>query len=138
MKTVAILIAMLALAGCAATTPHREAAPARGGLELGAYQRAPAANVTRSFAREVSEHYRVGADASAAAASLRRDGFACAPGPRGGRGAPPNRICSKSVREGECAHTWQVLLYEHADKLTEARGRYDRACRAEDGLLGGN
>lgn len=142
MRTWLAVLALAALTACAtANAPRAPSGPSAptGSIDLGDFRRASADSVNGRFGRTVSDRYASGAALSSVAADLTRNNFACVAGP-GGRGDPPDRICSRAVREPSCVHTWQVMLYAdgQASALSRTRGTYDRSCRDDDsGLLGG-
>jgi hypothetical protein len=143
MRTWLAVLALAALTACAsANAPRAPSGPATpaGSIELGDFRRASADSLNGRFARTVAERYAAGAALATVSADLTRNNFACQPGPTG-RGDPPDRICRRTVREPQCVHTWQVMLYADGQgaRLSRTRGTYDRACRDDDdGLLGGN
>lgn len=131
------------LAACATSpggpmpTRPRGAGVASGPIDLGAYRSQRPEAVSARFSSTIANRYGEGTALTAVAADLRSQQFACR-APRDRRGDPPAQMCRRSVREGECTHTWQVLLYSapHGAALGRTRGIYDRAC-GDDGLLGG-
>ncbi len=142
MRILASAAAMAFLAGCASlqtasTSPRGPARIPDAPLELGPYRTASISATAADFARIVSRRYGEGVALSAVAADLRDNSFACA-APRDRRGDPPAQLCRRTIRVGECSHSWQVALYAENQGLSRSRGLYDRACRSDGGLLGGN
>jgi len=143
MRTWLAVLALCVLAACASVdaprAPSGPSAPA-GAVDLGDFRRASADSVNGRFARTVADRYAAGAALATVSADLTRNNFACAAGPAG-RGDPPDRVCTRTVREPACVHTWRVMLYAdgQASALSRTRGAYDRVCREGDdsGLLGG-
>jgi len=144
MRTWLAVLAVAALTACATANaprpPSGVGAPS-GVLDLGDFRRASPDSLNGRFARTVADRYAVGAALATVSADLTRNNFTCAAGP-GGRGDPPDRVCTRTVREPTCVHTWRVMLYADAQpaSLSRTRGAYDRVCRGgdDDELLGGN
>lgn len=107
-----------------------------GALELGDWRGDSARAVAQRFSQAVAQRYAAGAPLSQATGDLRGQRFDCAAGESSGRGTPPAQVCRREIRNGECAHTWQVHLYADNGRLARTRGLYDRTC-GDDGLLGG-
>lgn len=144
MRTWLAVLALAALTACATANAPRAPSGAgapTGSIELGDFRRASPDSVNGRFARTVADRYAAGAALNTVSADLVRNNFACAAGPTG-RGDPPDRVCTRTVREPACVHTWRVMLFAdgQASSLSRTRGAYDRVCRDGDdgGLLGGN
>lgn len=148
-QTLFALVAAAALSACVSfgaggppDGPLPPSAPDIGGpglpggqLDLGDYARSDADAVARAFAGAVERRYRAGLPTSTAVADLRAAGFACE-AVTNRRGEPPSHTCTAQRQVDACGHTWEVLVYADAgDRVTEARGLYDRLCRGS-GLLG--
>ncbi len=137
-----IAAAFLALAGCATrpvstSTPTGPSAIPSGSIDFGDFRRASADSVARRFAQQISGRYGEGVPLNAVSGDLARNQFSCRAAEAGGRGDPPDRLCSRTLRVEGCAHTWQVLLYDAGGaRLGRVRSTYDRAC-GDDDLLGG-
>ncbi len=131
MKAPALLaLAALALAACA-TTPSRPAAE----VSLGDWRRASPPATLSQFSASVARRYPPGTPLESAARDLTANAFSCTTPAPARRGAPPARVCRRTLNASGCAHTWQVHLFGAA-ALTRARALYDRTC-GSDGLLGG-
>lgn len=141
-----ILVGFLAIAACAPfpTAPPTGAAPPTGTagfnpgpVPLGAYERSSASAVARSFAEALGRRYAPDAPLSAITADLSANAFSCRAS-RHRLGDPPDQVCRRSAKAGDCDHTWQIYLYDDrgATRLSRVRAVYDRAC-GPDPLLGG-
>jgi hypothetical protein len=134
-----ILIATLALAGCATSTinpaPETPTAPSTTALSLHADKAIPA-DISAAFAREVSARYPGQHGAEAMRAALAAQGFQCAD-----TGASPDvRVgevyaqCTLPKAHGRCSDKWVVDL--RLKQLTRAldfaqvtpEGRFERFC----------
>ena len=115
--------------------PMAPSAPSASGsasFDLGDWRNASPDAVEAAFARSVARWGGRGPLPEVAAA-VRANGFSCA----SGGGGDPAQVCSREIREGGCAHTWQVLVSDPGRDGTAdaARGVYDRVC-ASSRLLG--
>lgn len=123
----------------AASAPPVGDGPGGGGpsvLDLGDWGRTEAGPTRERFVRSLALAAQPGQTMSATLETMRRNGFGCSPG----RGASaPAYVCERQFLQAGCTHTWQALLFG-SDRLTEARGGYDRLCRDRSdpggGLLG--
>jgi len=136
------MAAALALTACATggagpspMTPSGAGRPT-GALDLGDWRGSSQRAVADRFSATIAQRYAQGAPLTQATADLTSQRFSCAAGQASGRGAPPAQICRREIRQGDCAHTWQVHLYATQARLARTRALYDRTC-GDDGLLGG-
>ncbi|MBI1187651.1 MAG: hypothetical protein GC206_10050 [Alphaproteobacteria bacterium] len=141
MKAVAALIVAVCLAACATTPISAPLSPTGSGrptgeIDLGDWRGGSARAVAQRFSQTVAQRYAAGAPLTQATSDLRGQRFDCAAGERDGRGSPPSQVCRREIRNGACAHTWQVHLFADDGRLARTRGLYDRTC-GDDGLLGG-
>jgi hypothetical protein len=140
----AIFVLAAGLTACAALGVGRRPPPAvaargefrpAGRIDLGAYEREPEAKIVQDFSRTIAGRYAAGAPLSGVTKDLAANDFACA-APKTRGGDPPDRICRRVIRVGDCNHTWQVHLFDDSGHASVARvrGLYDRTCGEE--LLG--
>ncbi len=141
-RFVAMALLAASLAACT-TVADGGVAPGPGAtipstpLDLGAWRTATAAATLDEFQNTIAARYAEGLQISAVAADMRRNEFNCAEPDAGhGRGDPPAQVCRRTVTVSGCTHTWQAHLFDTDNRLTRARGLYDRRC-GNDGLLGG-
>lgn len=145
MRAKSILFAAAFLAACASTAPTsaptRPTGPStvpRGELSLGPYQNGNVDGVARAFQESVAGRYGRGMPLASVVGDLTHNRFGCTAQPAS-RGDPPDRTCTRIVRDRGCSHTFRVLLYSDSGSggLDRTRALYDRTCAAGNGLLGG-
>jgi hypothetical protein len=108
-----------------------------GQLDLGDFRRAREQDILSRFTRETERRYVAGLAMSSALGDLRANQFTCAM-PADRRGDAPAQECRREIREGECLHTWEVLLFQDGGRAAVSRtgAFYDRLCNTNSGLLG--
>jgi hypothetical protein len=142
-KLALVIAAALAATACAATPAPGPSAAVSGPrgipntpLQLGEWREGSVSSALEQFRANVTERYAAGLPLNEVTRDLGRAEFRCGAAPEGAGGAPPAQVCRRAESEGDCTHTWQVLLYGSAGTFDRARPLYDRHC-GDDGLLGG-
>ncbi len=145
-RLAASTILALARGGCAAlgigrptraVTPSGEAGMV-GPIELGDYANETEGKILSGFSKAIAARYAPSLAMARALRDLESNKFTCAaPGKAGGD--PPDQVCRRTIKAGECSYTWQVHLFDDdggKPSIARVRGLFDKTCGKED-LLGG-